>query len=73
VLSPAVLFLFLDFLAVLVHPDPELSYPLSKFLSTYLLMSIGYTGGEKLAHASLTPAVATTILAAMAMAVFVPF
>lgn len=73
VLSPAALFFFLGFLAVLVHSDLELPYPLPKFFSTYLLMSIGYTGGEKLAHAGLTPAVATTILAAMAMAMFVPF
>lgn len=73
VLSPAALFFFLGFLAVLLHSDLELPYPLPKFFSTYLLMSIGYTGGEKLAQAGLTAEVAATIVAAMAMALFVPF
>jgi len=72
VLSPAALFFFLGFLSVLVHSDLELPYPLPKFFSTYLLMAIGYTGGEKLAHAGLTAEVAWTILAAMGMALFVP-
>lgn len=73
VLSPAALFFFLGFLAVLLHSDLELPYPLPKLFSTYLLMSIGYTGGEKLAQAGLTAEVAATIVAAMAMALFVPF
>lgn len=73
VLSPAALFFFLGFFSVLVHSDLELPYPLPKFFSTYLLIAIGYTGGEKLAHAGLTAEVSTTIIAAMAMAVVVPF
>lgn len=73
VLSPAALFFFLGFISVLLRSDLELPYPLPKFFSTYLLISIGYTGGEKLAIAGLTPEVTTTIVAAMAMAVFVPF
>ena len=73
VLSPAALFFFLGFLSVLVKSDLELPYPLPKFFSTYLLISIGYTGGEKLAAAELTPQVAWAIAAGMAMALFVPF
>ncbi|MFN5757451.1 MAG: sodium-dependent bicarbonate transport family permease [Planctomycetia bacterium] len=73
VLSPAALFFFLGFVSVLLHSDLELPYPLPKFFSTYLLISIGYTGGEKLAQAGLTTEVAATIVAAMAMALFVPF
>jgi len=73
ILSPAALFFFLGFLSVLLHSDLELPYPLPKFFSTYLLISIGYTGGEKLAHAGLTAEVSATIIAAMAMALFVPF
>jgi hypothetical protein len=73
VLSPAALFFFLGFLSVLLRSDLELPYPLPKFFSTYLLISISYTGGEKLAAAGLTPQVAWTIAAAMGMALFVPF
>lgn len=73
ILSPAALFFFLGFLAVLVKSDLELPYPLPKFFSTYLLISIGYTGGEKLAEAGLTLSVFVYILVAMLMALIVPF
>lgn len=73
VLSPAALFFFLGFLSVLVKSDLELPYPLPKFFSTYLLISIGYTGGEKLAEAGLSPSVALYILLGMVMALVVPF
>ena len=54
VLSPAALFFFLGFLAVLLRSDLEIPHPLPKLFSLYLLLSIGYTGGAKLAHAGLT-------------------
>jgi hypothetical protein len=73
VLSPAALFFLLGFVAVLVRSDLELPYPLPKFFSTYLLISIGYTGGEKLAAAGLTAEVLWTVLAALALAMVVPF
>lgn len=73
ILSPAALFFFLGFLATLVKSDLELPYPLPKFFSTYLLISIGYTGGEKLAQAGISLSVAIYILVAMLMALVVPF
>jgi len=73
ILSPAALFFFLGFAAVLLRSDLEIPHPLPKFFSLYLLMSIGYTGGAKLAHAGVTPAVLLYIAAAMAMALLVPF
>ncbi len=73
ILSPAALFFFLGFLAVLLKSDLELPYPLPKFFSTYLLIAIGYTGGEKLAHTGLDFTVLLYIGAAMLMAVVVPF
>ncbi len=73
ILSPQALFFCLGFLAVLVKSDLELPYPLPQFFSTYLLISIGYTGGEKLAQAGLSPSIALYIAAGMLMAVAVPF
>lgn len=73
VVSPAFLFFFLGFGAVLLKSDLEIPHPLPKFFSLYLLLSIGYTGGEKLAHAGLSWNVALYILAAMLMALAVPF
>ena len=73
ILSPAALFFFLGFLSVVVKSDLELPYPLPKFFSTYLLIAIGYTGGEKLSHAGFSSEVIIYILAAILMAVIVPF
>ena len=72
VLSPAALFFFLGFLAVVLRSDLEIPHPLPKLFSLYLLLSIGYTGGAKLAHAGLTLDVALYIAAAMGMALVVP-
>jgi len=73
ILSPAALFFFLGFAAVLVRSDLEIPHPLPKFFSTYLLISIGYQGGTKLAASGLTSEVALYVTAAMAMALLVPF
>lgn len=73
VVSPAFLFFFLGFGAVLLRSDLEIPHPLPKFFSLYLLLSIGYTGGEKLAHAGLSWSVALYIAVAMLMALAVPF
>ena len=73
ILSPAALFFFLGFLAVLVKSDLELPYPLPKFFSTYLLIAIGYTGGAKLAESGINLDIGMYILAAMVMALIVPF
>lgn len=73
VLSPAALFFFLGFLAVVLRSDLEIPSPLPKLFSLYLLLSIGYTGGAKLAHAGLSSSVALYILAGMLMALVVPF
>lgn len=72
ILSPAALFFFLGFVAVLLKSDLELPYPLPKFFSTYLLIAIGYTGGEKLAQTGIDLTVLLYIGAAMLMAVVVP-
>ena len=71
-LSPATLFFYLGFFAVLLRSDLEIPHPLPKLFSLYLLLSIGYTGGAKLAHAGLTGAVIVYIAAAMTMALVVP-
>lgn len=73
VISPAFLFFFLGFGAVLLKSDLEIPHPLPKFFSLYLLLSIGYTGGEKLAHAGLSWSVALYIAAAMLVALAIPF
>lgn len=72
-LSPPILFFFLGMLAVLVRSDLEIPQPLPKFFSLYLLLSIGFRGGVELNHSGLSSDVVLALLAAVVMAVFVPF
>lgn len=73
ILSPAALFFFLGFAAVLLRSDLEIPHPLPKLFSLYLLLAIGYTGGAKLAHAGFSAEVVLYIAAAMGMALLVPW
>jgi len=71
-LNPPILFFFLGMLAVLLRSDLEISQPIPKFLSLYLLMAIGFHGGVELHHSELNRRVLVSLLAAMAMASLVP-
>lgn len=71
-LSPPVLFFFLGLIAALARSDLEIPQPLPKFLSLYLLMSIGFTGGLELNHSGLSEGVLLALGTAMIMAMLVP-
>jgi uncharacterized protein len=71
-LSPAILFFMLGLVAVLIRSDLELPAAISRFLSLYLLMAIGFKGGQELAHSGFTMAVWTPLLLAVGMALLVP-
>jgi len=47
-LHPPVLFFLLGILAIAVKSDLEIPQPISRFLTLYLLLHIGFTGGAKL-------------------------
>lgn len=70
--APPTLFFFLGILATLVRSDLEIPQPVARFLSLYLLMSIGLKGGMELAHSGLGLSVLTIMGAAVGMAVLVP-
>lgn len=65
--DPAVLFFFLGVLATLVKSDLEVPPPITRFLSLYLLMSIGFKGGAELSgHAAgLWPLLPPVLLSAL--------
>ncbi len=71
-LNPAVLFFFLGLISVFIKSDLEIPQPIPKFLSLYLLLSIGIKGGVELAHSGITADVLTTLGLAMLMSVVVP-
>lgn len=50
--NPALLFFFLGLFAVQIKSDLEIPPNSSKFISLYLLFSIGFKGGQELAHSS---------------------
>lgn len=71
-LDPAVLFFVFGLTAGAVRSNLEIPQPISRFLSLYLLMALGLKGGFALAASGLTRDVATSLMAAVLLAVLVP-
>lgn len=71
-LTPPVLFFFLGAIAVFVRSDLELPAPLPKLFSLYLLLAIGFKGGEELGHYGFGGQVIPTLTAAIVMSLIVP-
>ena len=51
---PALLFFFLELIAVNLKSDLKIPENSSKFISLYLLLAIGFKGGQELAHSVIT-------------------
>ena len=70
--NPAFLFFILGVLAVKVKSDLEIPENSSKFISLYLLFSIGFKGGQELAHSSFTIEIIWALLFGIAIACVIP-
>ncbi len=70
--NPTLLFFILGVVAALLKSDLEVPPGSVKFISLYLLFSIGFRGGQELAHEPLVFEVFSTLGFAMCMAVVVP-
>jgi hypothetical protein len=70
--NPTLLYFLLGVVAVLVRSDLRVPESTSRFLSLYLLFSIGFKGGQELAHSGFTPVIGWTLLLAVALACAVP-
>lgn len=70
--NPTLLFFLLGLLAAFLRSDLEIPPQISKFLSLYLLFSIGFKGGMELAHSGLNREVTLTLGLSIAFALFVP-
>lgn len=53
ILNPGVLFFILGFVAILLNSNLSIPDPIVKFVSLYLMLSIGFKGGVSLYHSSL--------------------
>jgi hypothetical protein len=72
-LDPAILFFVFGVLAGTVKSNLEIPPAISRFLSLYLLMALGLKGGFALHASGLTPEVGKSLLAAIALALVVPY
>ena len=72
-LSPMVLFFVLGLLAVWARSDLAIPDAVAKFLSLYLLLSIGFRGGSEVAHHGLGTPLVAAIAAGIALSSGLPF
>lgn len=70
--NPALLFFVLGIMAVLLKSDLEIPPNSSKFISLYLLFSIGFKGGQELSHEIFTMEIALSMLFGIAIAAVIP-
>ena len=70
--NPALLFFFLGLIAVRFKSDLEIPPTSSKFVSLYLLFSIGFKGGQELSHSSLDLEILWSVLFGITLAIAIP-
>ncbi|ARV05231.1 sodium-dependent bicarbonate transport family permease [Polaribacter sp. SA4-10] len=70
--NPALLFFFLGIIAVQLKSDLCIPENSSKFISLYLLLSIGFKGGQELAHSDFSMEILWSLLFGFALAIVVP-
>ncbi|WP_396147007.1 sodium-dependent bicarbonate transport family permease [Flavobacterium sp.] len=71
--NPALLFFLLGIIAVKLKSDLEIPQNSSKFISLYLLFSIGFKGGQELAHSHFTLEIVWSVLFGVFIALIIPF
>lgn len=70
--NPALLFFLLGIIAVRLKSDLEIPANSSKFISLYLLFSIGFKGGQELAHSQFDLAIIHAIIFGILTACTIP-
>lgn len=70
--SPALLFFLLGLFAVYVKSDLAIPENSSKFISLYLLFSIGFKGGQELSHEPFTWDIAGILVFAICISALIP-
>jgi hypothetical protein len=70
--DPAVLFFFLGLVIGLIRSNLEIPAPIAKFLSLYLLMALGFKGGQALSETGLSGDAVKVVGAALLLAMAIP-
>ena len=71
--NPALLFFVLGIIAVYLKSDLEIPPNSSKFISLYLLFSIGFKGGQELSHETFSSEIALSILFGISSSLIISF
>lgn len=71
-LNPPILFFLLGALAALLKVDLSIPHPILKFLSMYLLLSIGFSGGAELCHSCNFASMVLPIVVALLASIIIP-
>jgi len=70
--NPALLFFFLGIIAVQLKSDLSIPENSSKFISLYLLFSIGFKGGQELSHSTFNSEIVWSLLFGLFLATVIP-
>jgi uncharacterized protein len=67
--NPSLLFFILGIIAVKLKSDLEIPATSAKFIALYLMLSIGFKGGQELSHSDFSP----EIIYALVFGLFILF
>lgn len=70
--NPTLLFFLLGVLATNIKSDLSIPESSSRFISLYLLFSIGFKGGQELQHSGLNMEIGTTLTMSVVLAAIIP-
>jgi hypothetical protein len=70
--NPTLLYFLLGIIACIIKSDLEIPESSSKFISLYLLFSIGFKGGQELSHSGFTNEIVYSLLFGIALASLIP-
>ncbi|MCF8427910.1 MAG: sodium-dependent bicarbonate transport family permease [Bacteroidia bacterium] len=70
--NPALLFFILGILSVYLKSDLEIPANSSKFISIYLLFSIGFKGGQELSREAFTPEIFWSVIFCIGLSLLIP-
>lgn len=70
--NPTLLFFLLGIVAVRIKSDLEIPASTAKFISLYLLFSIGFKGGQELAHSPFSSEIVWSCVAGLVIASVIP-
>ena len=70
--NPALLFFLLGIIAVQIKSDLKIPENSSKFISIYLLLSIGFKGGQELSHSGMNIEIIWSMILGILLAIAIP-